>query len=352
MKRRLDEIGALIEPDTAALIFTPVSRYYLTGFSSSLGYLFLTENRRVLLVDGRYFEAAAASVSKEIEVVLLRNLAEQGKELLAGKNRLLVETANTVAEVRRFESLFSIPVEPLDALDARLMSLRSVKNEYEIACMEQAQRMAEAAFDFILGFIRPGVSELLIAAELEYRMKLAGSEEASFQTICVSGSKTSMPHGVPGDRCVENGDFVTMDFGAVYGGYHSDMTRTVAVGSVSQEMRRVYDTVLAANEAAEEKVSAGVTCAAVDRAARGLIEQAGYGEFFSHSTGHGVGLEIHESPNVSFKNTAELICGQIITVEPGIYLPGKFGVRIEDMLAVTKNGYLNLTKSPKGLIII
>lgn len=352
MKRRLDEIGALIGSDTAILIFTPVSRYYLTGFPSSLGYLFLTESRRVLLVDGRYFEAAAASVPKEIEVVLLRNLAEQGKEFLAGKNRLLVETANTVAEVRRFETLFAVPVEPLDALDARLASLRSVKNDYEISCMQQAQRMAEAAFDFILGFIRPGVSELLIAAELEYRMKLAGSEEESFQTICVSGSKTSMPHGVPGDRCVENGDFVTMDFGAVYGGYHSDMTRTVAVGSASQEMRRVYDTVLAANEAAEEKVSAGVTCASVDRAARGLIEQAGYGEFFSHSTGHGVGLEIHESPNVSFKNTAELVCGQIITVEPGIYLPGKFGVRIEDMLAVTKNGYLNLTKSPKGLIII
>ena len=161
-----------------------------------------------------------------------------------------------------------------------------------------------------------------------------------------------MPHGVPGDRKVKSGDFITMDFGAVYRGYHSDMTRTVAVGNVTDEMKNVYDTVLNANLAALEKVRDGVKAADVDLAAREVIKKAGYGEYFTHSTGHGVGLEIHENPNISFKNEKILENGNIITIEPGIYLPGKFGVRTEDMVLVTKNGCNNLTNAPKRLIII
>lgn len=350
---KLESIRALLGVDEGALIYTPVSRLYLSGFESSLGYLFITKEKSVLFADGRYIEAAQKAVSSPIDVVLMVDLSRQVKELLGSDVKtLLVETSNTVAEVRGFEKQFGVNIHPSDELEATLKDLRLEKSEYEVECIIRAQRMAERAFEHILGFIRPGVTELEIAAELEYRMKLAGSEEASFGTIAVSGEKSSMPHGVPGDRAVKNGDFITMDFGAVYKGYHSDMTRTVAVGSVTDEMQKVYDTVLCANIAAFEKVCDGVTAAEVDLAARNIIKEAGYGKEFSHSTGHGVGLEIHEAPNVSYKNDKILTSGQIITIEPGIYLAGKFGVRIEDMAVVTKNGANNLTKAEKRLIII
>jgi Xaa-Pro aminopeptidase len=212
--------------------------------------------------------------------------------------------------------------------------------------------MAEKAFLEVLNFIREGVTEIQIAAELEYRMKLAGSKAPSFGTIVVSGENSSMPHGVPGSRVIRAGDFITMDFGAVYNGYRSDMTRTVAVGFATDEMQKVYETVLKANLAAIEAVREGVTAASVDLAARNVIKDAGYGEFFTHSTGHGVGLEVHETPTVSFKNENKLCSGQVITIKPGIYKIGKFGVRIEDMVVVTKNGCNNLTKAEKSLIII
>ncbi len=350
---KIDSIKKLLSSNQVALIYTPVSRLYLTGFESSLGYLFITKEKAVLFVDGRYIEMAEKSVESPIEVRLISNLSEQVKEFLGNEIKiLLVETQNTVAQVRDFEKLFGVTVHPSDELQNEISRLRLVKNEVEIDNIIRAQRMAEKAFLDVLGFIRPGVTETNIAAELEYRMKLAGSEEASFATIVVSGEKSSMPHGVPGDRVIKNGDFITMDFGAVYKGYHSDMTRTVAVGSVSDEMKKVYDTVLAANLAAIDRVAEGVTAREVDLAARNIITEAGYGKQFSHSTGHGVGLEIHEAPTISFKNEKILTSGQVITIEPGIYLTGKFGVRVEDMVVVAKNGCNNLTKAEKSLIIL
>ena len=350
---RIEKVRKILEENQAALIFTPVSRLYLSGFQSSLGYLFITKSNAVLFVDGRYVEAAKNGVKKEIEVRLFTKLSEQVKDFLGdGIKTLLVETANTVANVRGFERLFARGILPSDELENTLHTLRLIKTDYEIDCIIKAQRMAEKAFDDILNFIREGVTETQIAAELEYRMKLAGSETISFETIAVSGEKTSMPHGVPSDKTVKAGDFITMDFGAVYKGYHSDMTRTVAVGFATDEMQRVYDTVLKANLAAIDVVREGVTAAEVDLAARNLIKSVGYGEYFTHSTGHGVGLEIHEAPNVGFKNEKNLLNGQVITIEPGIYLEGKFGVRTEDMVVVTKNGCNNLTNAPKSLIII
>lgn len=350
---KLSCLKNLLKEGQAILIYTPVSRLYISGFESSLGYLFITKEKSLLFVDGRYIEAAKKGVNEDIEVRLFTNIYEDVKSFLGKEIKtLLVETSNTVASVRSFEKIFAGEIIPSDTLEDTLYSLRLIKNDYEVDCIIKAQRIAQKAFDEILKFIRPGVRETEIAAELEYRMKLGGSEEPSFGTIAVSGEKTSMPHGVPGDRKVKSGDFITMDFGAVYRGYHSDMTRTVAVGNVTDEMKNVYDTVLNANLAALEKVRAGVKAADVDLAAREVIKKAGYGEYFTHSTGHGVGLEIHENPNISFKNEKILENGNIITIEPGIYLPGKFGVRTEDMVLVTKNGCNNLTNAPKRLIII
>ena len=205
----------------------------------------------------------------------------------------------------------------------------------------------------MLDFIKVGKSEREIAAFLEYRMKIYGAEKIAFETIAVSGENSSMPHGVPTDKRVENGDFITLDFGAVINGYCSDMTRTVAVGFATDEMQQVYNTVLQAQQKVIDIVSTGVLCSEADKAARDIIEAAGYGEYFNHSTGHGVGLEIHETPTLSKKSgSIKLRAGQIVTDEPGIYLPGKFGVRIEDMLLVQKNGCKNLTKAPKHLIIL
>lgn len=346
-------LRALTDRKTAVLLYTSVARRYVTGFSSSLGYLVLTADQTVLLVDGRYAEAAAATVDPAIRVVLLEKLADQVREILGDAVKtLLVETAITVATLRNFERSFSCAIQPSEELENRLQELRSVKTDAEIDCICRAQRIAEQAFQHILGFIRPGVTELEIAAELEYQMKRAGSTDPSFQTIAVSGERSSMPHGVPGERVIRSGDFVTMDFGAMWQGYHSDMTRTVAVGAVTDEMKQVYETVLSANLAALEAVLEGVSNAAVDLAARDIIEAAGYGKEFSHSTGHGVGLQIHEAPTVSYKNESPLRAGQVITIEPGIYLPGKFGVRIEDMAVVTKNGCNNLTNAEKRLIIL
>lgn len=341
-----------LQKNTAILLCTEAARRYVTGFHSSLGYVFITSEKTTALFDSRYIEAATAGVFEGIEVLLLKNLQQQGQALLEGVSKLLVETTLSVREFRAFQKLFSVPVEEAEWVTATVEQAREIKTEWELSQICQAQQYAEQAFEQVLHFIKPGVTERQIAAELEYCMKRCGSEDAAFQTITVAGSKTSLPHGVPGNQKVAKGDFITMDFGAVSKGYRSDMTRTVAVGFATDEMKNVYDTVLAANLAAEKVVAAGVLCSTVDAAARNLIKNAGYGDCFGHGTGHGVGLDIHEAPTVGPKNSQPLAAGQIITVEPGIYLPGKFGVRIEDMLFVTKNGANNLTNTKKSLIIL
>ncbi len=339
---------------TAVLIFTPVNRRYLTGFASSLGYLLLTSKGNILFVDSRYYEAAGKR-AEGAEVRQFTKIFDQLQEALAeaGAEKLLIETEVSVDFYQRLRSKLAVRVTPSAPLTGRLLQLRSVKKKEELESIVCAQRIAEKAFDDILQFIAPGVSEKEIAALLEYKMKQHGAEGIAFDTIAVSGANSSLPHGVPTDKVVAKGDFVTMDFGAVINGYCSDMTRTVAVGYVTDEMAKVYETVLNAQENVIKTLSAGITCKQADSAARDIITAAGYGEYFGHSTGHGVGLEIHEQPNLSpAADKIKLRTGQIVTDEPGIYLPGKFGVRIEDMLLIRKNGCKNLTKAPKHLIIL
>ncbi len=342
-----------ITDKTAVLIYTPVNRRYLTGFASSLGYLLMTKKGNKLFVDGRYFEAATKK-AVNTEVVGFKSLIKELSDELAeqGIEKLLIETENDIAFYNSLKSKLAVKVVPSQPLSDRLIALRSVKKKEEVDSIVAAQHIAEKAFDDILEFIKVGVTEKEIAALLEYKMKLYGAEGLAFDTIAVSGKNSSLPHGVPTDKRVEAGDFVTMDFGATVNGYCSDMTRTVAVGHVTDRMAEVYGTVLAAQENVIKTVRAGIICSDADAAARSIIEKAGYGEYFTHSTGHGVGLEIHEMPRLGEKADAALRAGQIVTDEPGIYLPGEFGVRIEDMLLVRKNGCKNLTNSPKHLIIL
>ena len=235
---------------------------------------------------------------------------------------------------------------------AFLRELRAQKDPEELERMEQAQRIAEKALGQILAEIRPGVTEKEIAARLQYLMLHFGAEKMSFDPIVASGPNGSMPHAVPTERKIQTGEFVTMDFGCVYKGYCSDMTRTVCVGRPTEEMKRVYETVLRAQLTGIAAARAGATGAQIDGAAREVIRRAGYGEYFGHAFGHGVGAEIHESPNATPGNDKPLPVDSVISAEPGIYLPGRFGVRIEDVLVLEEGGCRDLTEAGKELLCL
>ena len=338
-----------------ALIMSEENRRYFTSFPSSDGALLVTRNGSVFLTDSRYVEAA----QKKITVCPVRLSKDLSTELPALMSEFKVENLGietqrlTVAQFSQFSQwLPGVGICAEDYVDRAVDAIRMIKTPDEIALVSEAQAIAERAFDHILGFIKPGVTEREVQLELDYYMLRNGAEALSFETIAVSGVNSSMPHGVPSDKRIENGDFVTLDYGAVRGGYHSDMTRTVAVGSVSEEQTKIYNTVLEAQLAAIDSMRPGVACADADKAARDVITKAGYGEFFGHGTGHGVGVEIHEQPRVSPLSKAVLDPGNLVTAEPGIYLPGLFGVRIEDMVLITENGGEDLTHAPKELIIL
>jgi len=229
---------------------------------------------------------------------------------------------------------------------------KTVKTPEELLIIAKAEAIGDKTFKHLLDYIKVGMTELEIADEVERTMRSLGAEGLSFPTIVVSGVNSNQPHGEPSDRKIQEGDFLTLDIGCVYRGYCSDMTRTVAIGYATDEMKKIYDIVLEAQLAGLEMVKAGVKCFDVDKASRDVIEEAGYGEFYIHGTGHGVGTEVHEPPTLNARSSEVLKENQAVTVEPGIYLPDKFGVRIEDLVIVTEFGYANLTHSPKELIIL
>lgn len=334
------------------LIISEQNRRYFTSFPSSFGILLVTKNDSVFLTDSRYIEAAQSKI-KFCRVIESKKLSEQIPQICEEMNikSLRAESCITVDELNSMRKLFK-PVKISTVGTSKIISsCREIKTEYEVEQIKKAQHIAELGFEHIIPMIKPGVTEREIALELDYFMLRNGAEALSFETIVVSGKKSSMPHGVPDHKKIETGDFVTMDYGAVVNGYHSDMTRTVAVGKVSEKQKKVYETVLNAQLAALDIIKSGVLLKDGDSAARNVIENAGFGECFRHSTGHGVGVEIHEAPNLSPKAEGRLKVGNIVTVEPGIYLPDEFGVRIEDMVYVTENGCVNLTNAPKELII-
>lgn len=354
MRLRVQALQERFRDGQGALVRFPENRRYFTNFTSSAGYLLVTRERALFLTDSRYIEAAQEAVPAGIEVRETRGSLEAQILRELGIRQLSIEsTHTTVASLRALERVCGeISIDSSDFLDREIGMLRAVKSPEEVEQIVHAQRIAERALEKTLEIIRPGVTEREIALSLDYNMLSMGAEGISFDTIAVSGENSSKPHGVPGSRKIRNGDFITMDFGAVVAGYHSDMTRTVAVGSVTDEQRRVYATVLEAQATMLAGLKAGITCAQADALARDVIEKAGYGDFFRHSAGHGVGLEIHEPPYEGPNSQELLRPGHVVTAEPGIYLPGKFGVRIEDMAYIINAGIENLTRASKMLVVL
>ncbi|MBO5726317.1 MAG: aminopeptidase P family protein, partial [Clostridia bacterium] len=335
----------------AAIICSPSNRFYLTGFRTSAGYVVVTKKRAVFLIDFRYFEKAKQTVNS-CEVVLQQKAFQQMNEIIDGADTVFIETDYlSVADADRFDKALNANISENDKLSAILHKMRSIKGENEIESIKKAQKLTDETFSYILPRITAGKTEKEIMLDMEFFMRKNGSEGISFDFIVVSGKNSSLPHGVPTDKKIQNGDFVTMDFGAVVNGYRSDMTRTVAVGSVSDEQRQVYDTVLKAQLEAIKSAKPGVICRDVDKVARDIIEKD-YAGCFGHGLGHSVGIDIHEGPSFNTRDTTVLEKGMVITVEPGIYLENKFGVRIEDMIVITDDGNINITESPKELIIL
>jgi len=330
---------------------------YLTGFTGSSAAVAVTKRAVRLFTDGRYTTQAAEEVSAaKVEIVggppavsAVQWMAAQAGVELAG----FEAGRTTVADLDAWR----------DALPARLrrkflvqvaapliQPLRTIKDEEELALMREAALLGCRLFDHLLGFIRPGQREVEVAAELEHQARLWGTEGMSFETIAASGVRSALPHGRATTNLLPRRGFLTLDFGVIFKGYCSDMTRTVYLGSAKAAERDTYQRVLEAQQAAVEAVCHGAGCGDVDEAARGVLRAAGLADYYTHSTGHGVGLEIHEPPRVGAGQATRLQSGMVITIEPGVYLPGQYGMRIEDMVAVNRNGGELLTPSPKALI--
>ncbi len=352
---RLSRLFDSLSGIDCALITSDINRRYFTGMKSSAGIIAAFPEKAYLLIDFRYIEKARETV-KDAEVIELKKLYPQLTELLKkhGARTIAVETENmTVHELSGYTKAFKgFEIDSSDKLSSAINGLRAIKDEGELADIIKAQSIAEKAFDSILDFIRPGVTERRVALELNRVMFENGAEDLSFETIALSGANTSMPHGVPSEKPIQRGEFVLMDYGAVWNGYHSDMTRTVCVGEPTDEMRKVYNIVLEAQLAGINAARPDITGSELDAVSRRYIENAGYGECFGHALGHGVGLEIHEKPLASPGYKNPLKKGEIITVEPGIYIDGKFGVRIEDFVILTENGCRDLTNCEKNIITL
>ena len=338
------------------LLTCEANRFYASGFHSTGtdGVALVTREGNFYFTDSRYIEAAHNKV-QDVEIAMT-DAAHPYVDLInaamekAHVQKLGFEDAYmTVADYRHYSEKLHCQLVPATEL---LISLRQSKDEEEIQRMIAPPRIAEAALHPIVKEIRPGVTEKELAARLQYLMLAGGAENMSFDPIVASGPNGSMPHAVPTDRKIQDGDFVTMDFGCIYQGYCSDMTRTVAVGHVTEEMEKVYNVVLQAQLAGIAAAKAGATGHDVDAAARKVIEDAGYGPYFGHSFGHSVGVEIHESPNATPANNKPLPLGAAVSAEPGIYLPGRFGVRIEDVVVLQEGGCQDITLAKKDLLIL
>jgi Xaa-Pro aminopeptidase/Xaa-Pro dipeptidase len=354
MKNRVHKVaGALADYGAdAMLVMQPENRFYLSGFTGSSGALLVTKKKAYLITDFRYLEQAREQ-SPHLEVIKMTdNLADT----------LAAMPEKTVIRALAFESgyvnyklyeelgrkLSGIKLVPLEGV---IEKLRQVKDDQELAAIARSMSLLDEGFDYICGWIKPGVTERAVELELEMFLRRKGATAAAFPFIIASGPRSSLPHGTASDRLIGPGDVITLDFGVVLDHYNSDMTRTVALGTPPGTIRKIYDIVLEAQQAGLAAVRAGVKASAVDAAARKVIESHGYGEYFGHGTGHGVGLAVHEGPRLSPRDDTVLQEGMVVTVEPGIYLPGTGGVRIEDSVVVERDGCRVLTKSPKNKLI-
>ena len=354
MKNIEKYLSILGEEVDGLLLTSRYSRYYGAEFDIAEGVAIVTKNGCRYFTDSRYIEAAEKGIQGfDVQMV------DRGRDYCLLLNKAITdfgvtrlgyeESYLTMAEYLTYEQKLSAKLVPFNK---QINGFRAVKEDWELALMVKAQEITDAAFTEVLTKIKVGMTEKELCAELIYCLLKNGGEGLSFDPIVVSGPNTSLPHGVPGERKLREGDFITMDFGVLYQGYCSDMTRTVALGYATDEMKKVYETVLAAQAAGIAATRAGVTGKEVDGAARKVIADAGYGDCFGHGYGHSLGLEIHESPNCNPSGETVMMENMVSSAEPGIYLPGKFGVRIEDVVIFKDGGCVDITKSPKNLIII
>ncbi|WP_028399160.1 Xaa-Pro dipeptidase [Ectobacillus panaciterrae] len=334
------------------LITSGYNRTYMTNFTGTAGVVLISKDKAVFITDFRYVEQAQKqAVGYEIiqhTGPIAEEVASQVKALHIAKLGF-EQDALTYGEFKVYEEKVETEFVPTSGL---VEKLRLIKTDSEIKILKDAAQIADAAFTHILSFIRPGISELDVSNELEFFMRRQGAASSSFDIIVASGHRSALPHGVASEKLIEKGDFVTLDFGAYYKGYCSDITRTLAVGEPSPELKNIYDIVLEAQLRGVNGIKAGMTGREADALTRDYISEKGYGQYFGHSTGHGIGLEIHEGPGLSMRSDVVLEPGMVVTVEPGIYVPNLGGVRIEDDILVTKDGNEILTHSQKELIIL
>ena len=352
--KNLDKYLSLLDGEVDGLLLTSrYSRHYGAEFDIAEGVAIVTKKGCRYFTDSRYIESAQRDL-KGFEVLCVDKIgymkllndaiADFGVSVLGFEENYL-----TVAELMGYEKHLNAKLVPFNK---QISGFRGVKEDWELDLMRKAQAITDKAFAEVITRLQAGMTELQLQAELIYCLYKNGATGLAFDPIVVSGPNTSLPHGVAGERVICQGDFVTMDFGASYMGYCSDMTRTVAVGFATEEMKKVYNTVLEAQLAGLAISKAGVPGKAVDGAARKVITDAGYGEYFGHGYGHSLGLEVHESPSPNARNSEPMPAGAVASAEPGIYLPGKFGVRIEDVTIFKEGGCENITFSPKNLIIV
>lgn len=334
------------------LITSTYNRRYVTNFTGTAGIALINSDKALFITDFRYTEQAAKQATN-FDIVqhtgsIVREVAEHAKTL--GIRKLGFEQDHmSYALWNEYKEAVESELVPVSNL---LEDMRLIKTNHELSVIKEAADIADAAFKHILDFIKPGLTELEVANELEFFMRKSGAESSSFDIIVASGVRSALPHGVASEKIIEKGDFVTMDYGALHKGYVSDITRTIAVGDPSGKLKEIYEVVLESQLRAMEQIRPGMTGIEADAIARDYITEKGYGEYFGHSLGHGIGLEVHEGPGLSKRSETKLEPGMVVTVEPGIYLPGIGGVRIEDDTVITETGNETLTHSTKDLIIL
>ena len=345
--------NAFTEANVDALLVTSgKNRSYLTGFTGTAGVAIITAEKAVFITDFRYTEQASKQCVG-FEIVqhkggLVEEIANQVKVL--GISKLGFETDHvTFSTYLAYRKEIGAELVPISGV---IEKLRLIKTDQEINILKEATQIADAAFEHILTYIKPGITELDVSNELEFFMRKQGAVSSSFDIIVASGHRSALPHGVASSKVIESGEFVTLDFGAFYKGYNSDITRTVAVGTPSDELVNIYNVVLEAQLRGMKGIKAGITGREADALTRDYITEKGFGEYFGHSTGHGLGMEVHEGPSLSLKSDTVLEPGMVVTVEPGIYIAGLSGVRIEDDTVVTADGNESLSHSTKELIIL
>ncbi|MFO3718672.1 M24 family metallopeptidase [Staphylococcus felis] len=353
MNHRISKIRKILTDKhlDALVVLSDYNRRYLSGFTGTSGALLITQDTLKLITDFRYIKQATEQAPYFDIIKQQENLFEELIQLFKDQSLFNIGFEGHLVSYDSFLKL-NKGRHDLISLGTEIETIRQVKDEDEIAIIQKAADIVDAAYEYILTIVKPGMTEKEVKAHLESKMLHLGADDTSFDTIVASGYRGALPHGVASDKVIESGDMVTLDFGAYYNGYASDITRTFAVGQPDPKMIEIYNIVLKAQEAALQQIKPGISGKAIDQVARDVINQEGYGQYFGHSLGHGIGLDVHEQPALSPKSQDTLEINHCVTLEPGIYIEGLGGVRIEDDVLITKNGGQRFTNSTKDLIIL